>query len=95
MPTDKKRFDVLRKLSLKEKELKRIVSIETGVLFFMPFVVAGIHSVFAFWALQSMYTLSINRSMTMVLIIFTIAQLLYYWLMKRHYMNRLLSMIGE
>ncbi|WP_054709915.1 FtsX-like permease family protein [Bacillus sp. JCM 19041] len=95
LSTDKKRFDVLGKLGLKEKELKRIVSIETGVLFFMPFVVAGIHSIFAFWALQSMYTLSINRSIAMVLIIFTVAQLLYYWLMKRHYMNRLLSMIGK
>lgn len=90
---DQKRFLILKKLGLTEQEMRRLVSLETAILFFLPFVVATVHAAFAFIALQTMYALSIHSSMLIVLMIFTVAQLIYFFIMKQNYTNRLLRQI--
>lgn len=88
---DQKRFLTLKKLGLTERETKRLVSLETAILFFLPFIIAMIHAGFAFIALQTMYELSIHSSMIIVVIIFTVAQIVYFLIMKQHYLKRLLQ----
>lgn len=86
---DKAHYQAIGKLGLKDSELSRIATSQLLLLFFIPIVVAIIHSVFAFKALQSMITLSIAGETFKVLAAFTVAQIIYFLLIRWRYMNHL------
>lgn len=86
---DKAHYQAIGKLGLKDSELSKIATSQLLLLFFIPIIVAIIHSVFAFKALQSMITLSIAGETFKVLAAFTIAQIIYFLLIRWRYMNHL------
>lgn len=66
---------MLSKLGLSKKELNRVVTREMGVLFFLPFIVAVIHSSVAFVALQQLVgravgNISLTQNFEFVLVSF-------------------------
>jgi hypothetical protein len=70
-------------------ELNKIFTRQLILLFFVPIIVAIIHSTFAFIALQSMFTLSIASEMIVVLACFTTTQLIYFFFIRHHYLRKL------
>lgn len=86
---DKAHYQAIGKLGLKDSELSRIATSQLLLLFFIPLIVAIIHSVFAFQALQSLIALSIAGETFKVLAAFTIAQLIYFLFIRWRYMNHL------
>ena len=45
---DKKRFEIMQKVGLDHREVRRIIHAQVLMVFFLPLAVAGIHIVFAF-----------------------------------------------
>ena len=68
-------------------ELNKIVTQQLVLLFFVPIIVAIIHSIFAFMALQSFFTMSIATEMIIVLACFFIAQVIYFLFIRHPYLQ--------
>jgi len=86
---DSRQYLTIKKVGLTDQELNKIVTRQLALLFFVPILVAFVHSAFAFTALQSFYVLSIATEMIIVLAGFLIAQLVYFYLIRYRYLKNL------
>ncbi|TDL66282.1 ABC transporter permease [Rhodococcus qingshengii] len=86
---DRRLYLTIKKVGLTDGELNRIVTQQLVLLFFVPIIVAIIHSVFAFMALQSFFTMSIATEMILVLACFFIAQVIYFFFIRHNYLRNL------
>jgi putative ABC transport system permease protein len=86
---DRRLYLTIKKVGLTDSELNKIVTRQLVLLFFVPIIVAIIHSSFAFMALQSFFSLSIAKEMIVVLSCFFIAQLIYFFFIRYHYLRNL------
>ncbi|MFJ8258767.1 FtsX-like permease family protein [Peribacillus asahii] len=86
---DSRQYLTIKKVGLTDQELNKIVTRQLALLFFVPILVAFVHSAFAFTALQSFYVLSIATEMMIVLAGFLIAQLVYFFLIRYRYLKNL------
>ena len=87
---DRKKFEVLRRLGITERELKKIVNWQLVPQFFFPWGVAILHSSFAFLSLQVIWDalaeISIVKELVLVLLGFTLLQLVYFYLIRWRYL---------
>ncbi|MFD2445185.1 FtsX-like permease family protein [Bacillus sp. CGMCC 1.16607] len=86
---DRRLYLTIKKVGLTDQELNKIVTRQLVLLFFVPIIVAMIHSTFAFMALQSFFPVSIAKDMIMVLSCFFIAQVIYFFFIRHHYLRNL------
>ncbi|MDN3450815.1 ABC transporter permease [Planococcus sp. APC 3906] len=90
---DRRQYSLLVRLGMTEKELGKIVNRQLMPQFFLPWGVALLHSTFAFISLQVVWDefaeLSILGEMVFVLSGFTIAQILYFFLIRWRYIEHL------
>jgi putative ABC transport system permease protein len=86
---DRRLYLTIKKIGLTDGELNKIVTRQLVLLFFVPIIVAIIHSAFAFMALQSYFPISIATEMIIVLSCFFIAQLIYFYFIRHHYLRNL------
>ncbi|MGE8203563.1 ABC transporter permease [Heyndrickxia sp. NPDC080065] len=86
---DRRLYLTITKVGLTDRELNRIVTRQLALLFFVPIVVAFVHSAFAFMALQSFYPISIAKEVLIVLAGFLIAQLIYFFAIRYRYLKNL------
>ncbi len=90
---DRKQYSLLVRLGMTDKELGKIVNRQLVPQFFLPWAVALLHSTFAFISLKVVWDefaeLSILGEMTLVLSGFTIAQILYFFLIRWRYIEHL------
>ncbi|WP_085524207.1 ABC transporter permease [Tuberibacillus sp. Marseille-P3662] len=89
LESDKQQYRALSRIGLTEKELNRIVTTQIALLFFVPIVVAVIHSVFAFNALQSLFNLSVTWPTIWVLGAFILVQVVYFLFIRLLYLSQL------
>ena len=54
---DKKRFEIMQKVGLNKREVKKTINSQVLTVFFLPLVVAAIHIVFAFPMIEKMLRL--------------------------------------
>lgn len=90
---DRKQFDVLRRMGITDRELKKIVNRQLLPQFFIPWGVAFVHSTFAFLALQVIWDalaeISIAKELTLVLGGFAILQITYFYLIRWRYLSHI------
>lgn len=91
---DSRQYRAVSKIGMSEKELGWSATTQLGLLFFIPIIVAIVHSAFAFVALQSLFNLSIVSSTLWVLGGFAIAQILYFLLIRSLYLRHLKEAIA-
>ncbi|OZB92958.1 ABC transporter permease [Paenibacillus sp. XY044] len=84
---DRRQYDTIAKMGLTDRELNRIVTGQLAMLFFVPILLAALHSIFAFMALQSFYYLSIAWEMGAVLACFVTAQVAYFFFIRYNYLR--------
>lgn len=88
---DKEEFAVLRRLGITDREFKKIVNRQLIPQFFFPWGVALFHSAFAFMSLQVVWKvlaeISIKREIFIVLISFTLLQVIYFYLIRWRYLS--------
>lgn len=86
---DVRQYLTIMRVGLTDQELTKIVTQQLLLLFFVPIIVAIVHSIFAFIALQSYFTVSIAGETIGVLICFFLAQLLYFYFIRKMYLRKL------
>lgn len=86
---DRQQYSTLSKMGLTDRELKRIVTTQLSLLFFVPVGVAILHSVFAFIALQRLFYLSIAAETGAVLLGYLALQGLYFLFIRNRYLRNL------
>ncbi|PHB58701.1 FtsX-like permease family protein [Bacillus toyonensis] len=91
---DKEQYQMLSKLGLRQKELKQIVTRQMMLLFFLPIVVAMVHSSFAFITFHQLgqtvsRELSVIQSSIVVLLSFICMQVIYFLIIRHHYLKRI------
>lgn len=82
---DKVRYSKLSKIGLTFKEIKKISTIEIGVLFLLPYIVAAIHSLFALLSLNNAFEMEISISAITVMGSFLIIQIIYFFIIRKKY----------
>lgn len=95
---DKEQYQMLSKLGLRQKELKQIVTTQMIILFFLPIVVAMVHSSFAFITFHQLgqtvsRELSVIQSSIVVLVSFICMQIIYFLIIRNHYIKRICTKI--
>ncbi|OJE52527.1 ABC transporter permease [Bacillus proteolyticus] len=95
---DKEQYQMLSKLGLRQKELKQIVTRQMMILFFLPIVVAMVHSSFAFLTLHQLgqtmsRDMSVIQSSIVVLVSFICMQIIYFLIIRNHYIKRICTKI--
>ncbi|MFD2614413.1 FtsX-like permease family protein [Paenibacillus gansuensis] len=85
--TDKQKYKQLHKIGVTLKEIKKVVSIEIGVLFLLPYIVAAVHSAIALGTLQRIFHLEVGAAAVTVMGIFLLVQVLFFLFIRRNYLN--------
>ncbi|RRJ66275.1 ABC transporter permease [Paenibacillus oralis] len=84
---DRRQYGTLAKLGLTEKELAGIVTRQVGLLFFVPIALAIVHSLFAFKAMQSLFSFSVAWQTVVILASFLLAQAAYFLMIRARYLR--------
>ncbi|WP_019909587.1 ABC transporter permease [Paenibacillus sp. HW567] len=86
---DRLQYSTLSKLGLTDKELDRVATLQLALMFFVPVLLAVLHSLFAFIALQRLFYLSIAAETGAVLAGYLAAQALYFFFIRSRYLRNL------
>ncbi|MEK4339016.1 ABC transporter permease [Brevibacillus sp. FSL L8-0710] len=93
LESDRRQYGAITKIGLSEKELSRIVTTQIGLLFFVPIIVAIVHSAVAFVSLNSLLKLmmiaSVVKPTAIVLASFVLVQFVYFWIIRNRYLFNL------
>ncbi|PEQ27092.1 FtsX-like permease family protein [Bacillus thuringiensis] len=90
---NQQQYKMIAKVGLSKPELKKIVSRQLALLFFLPIVIAITHSAVAFTALQELADFSVLGSSVMVLIYFLILQIIYFYFVRSQYLKKMYKTI--
>ncbi|PEM13144.1 ABC transporter permease [Bacillus toyonensis] len=94
---DKKQYEMLSKIGLTQKELKRIVTQQLSILCFIPIIVAIIHSSVALMALQYLVQrkagvdLPVTGNSILIFTSFIFVQFIYYLIIRRNYLHQMIQ----
>ena len=90
---NQQQYKMIAKVGLSKPELKKIVSRQLALLFFLPIVIAITHSAVAFTALQELADFSVLGSSIMVLISFLVLQIIYFYAVRAQYLKKMYKTI--
>ncbi|MEE3949808.1 FtsX-like permease family protein [Bacillus wiedmannii] len=90
---NQQQYKMIAKVGLSKPELKKIVSRQLALLFFLPIVIAITHSAVAFTALQELADFSVLGSSIMVLISFLVLQIIYFYVVRAQYLKKMYKTI--
>lgn len=85
---DKSKFIAISKMGLSEKELYKVVTRQTAILFFTPIIVALVHGAVALTALSHFFEYSLVMESSIVLGSFFIIQVIYYLIVRLVYVKQ-------
>ena len=83
---DKKKYKQLNKIGLTYKEIKKVLNIEIGVLFLLPYLIAVIHFIFAISALKYAFEMEVTIAALQLIGIMLIAQIIYFLIIRKNYL---------
>ncbi|NEW04810.1 ABC transporter permease [Paenibacillus sp. SYP-B3998] len=89
MERDERQYQMISKIGLTKKELRKIVTGQLLLMFFLPIVMAIIHSGVAFAALQQLIDYSVVNSSITIFASFVAVQLIYYFIYRWCYLQHL------
>lgn len=88
---EKVKYRNLRKIGMTIREVKKIITVQLAILFFIPILLAALHSVFALQTLQRLISVSIGSYVSIILIFFLVAWSIYFLLLRSRYLRSLLE----
>lgn len=89
LTNEQEKYITVTKIGLTESEMKRSVTIQLAILFFVPYIMASIHTIFATKMLQEIINLSLFAEVTVVLTIFGLVEIIFFLLIRSLYMQKL------
>ncbi|WP_002145172.1 FtsX-like permease family protein [Bacillus cereus] len=89
LTNEQEKYITITKIGLTETEMKQSATIQLAILFFVPYIMASIHTMFATKMLQDVLNLSFFAEITVVLMIFGTVEILFFLLIRSFYMQKL------
>ncbi|RKF45643.1 ABC transporter permease [Bacillus wiedmannii] len=89
LTNEQEKYVTITKIGLTAAEMKRSATIQLAILFFVPYIMASIHTMFATKMLQEILHLSFFAEITIVLMIFGTVEILFFLLIRSFYMQKL------
>src|SRR5699024_1802510 len=86
---DKAKFSSISKIGLTTKELNKVISQQTAILFFTPIIVAICHGAVALTALSHMFDYNLFQESAIVLGGFFVIQVVYFLLVRYFYVKQI------
>ncbi|NLT95838.1 MAG: ABC transporter permease [Clostridia bacterium] len=86
---EKDKYIGLAKIGLSFQEMKRVAGIQIAVLFFVPYILASIHTYFAIAVLQTVLYSSVLKQFFVVIGAFLMLNIIYYFSVRSRYLNYL------
>lgn len=83
---DKKKYRQLNKIGLTYAEIKKVLNIEIGVLFLLPYIIAVIHFIFAISSLKYAFDIKIMIPALQLIGIMLIGQIVYFLIIRKNYL---------
>lgn len=90
---EQKQYEMIAKVGLSRKELKKIVTRQLMLMFYLPIIIAVIHSGVAFMALQQLVDFSVLYISILILVAFLSIQSLYFFTVRWRYLQKLYKKI--
>ncbi|MFC7677475.1 ABC transporter permease [Paenibacillus sp. GCM10028914] len=90
---DEQQYRMIAKVGLSKRELRKIVTRQMIIMFFLPMLIAVVHSTVAFVALQQLVDFSILSHTVNIFIFFLTVQIIYFFVTRWRYLNRLYKTI--
>ncbi|PKR94312.1 hypothetical protein bcere0024_015190 [Bacillus cereus Rock4-18] len=95
---DKSQFQMLSKLGLTKREIKKIVTQQISILFFIPILISVLHSSVAFLAIRFLaqsrhIDLPIAGNSILIFTSFISGQIIYYLIIRRSYLRQIVHSI--
>ncbi|KYZ69360.1 ABC transporter permease [Bacillus cereus] len=92
---DQQQYKMISKMGLGKRELKKVVTRQLLLMFFLPIIIAVIHTVVAYMALQQLLDFSIMDSSIVILISFICIQVLYFFITRWRYLQKLYKVMDQ
>ncbi|OXM01603.1 ABC transporter permease [Bacillus sp. KbaB1] len=89
LTNEQEKYVAISKIGVTGAEMKRSATIQLSILFFVPYVMASIHTMFATKMLQDVITLSLFKEISAVLIIFGVVEIVFFLFIRSFYMQKL------
>ena len=83
--SDKFNYDILKKVGVSNKELKKSISKQIGIVFLLPLVVGITHSTFALKVLETLLNMSLLKPILITYVVYSLIYLVYYFVTVRSY----------
>ncbi|MGE7627749.1 FtsX-like permease family protein [Bacillus cereus] len=90
---EQKQYEMIAKVGLSRKELKKIVTRQLILMFYLPIILAVIHSGVAFMALQRLVDFSVLKTSILVFLAFLSIQSVYFLTVRWRYLQKLYKTI--
>ncbi len=89
LTNEQEKYVAISKIGVTDAEMKRSATIQLSILFFVPYVMASIHTMFATKMLQDVIALSLFKEISAVLIIFGVVEFIFFLFIRSFYMQKL------
>ncbi|MGE6592084.1 FtsX-like permease family protein [Bacillus mycoides] len=89
LTNEQEKYVAISKIGVTDAEMKKSATIQLSILFFVPYVMASIHTMFATKMLQDVIGLSLFKEISAVLIIFGVVEILFFLFIRSLYMQKL------
>ncbi|WP_020061380.1 FtsX-like permease family protein [Bacillus sp. 123MFChir2] len=89
LTNEQEKYIAITKIGLTESEMKRSATIQLAILFFVPYIIASIHTMFAAKMWKGVIKLSLFTEVSVVLTIFGTVEILFFLLIRSLYMQKL------
>ncbi|MBU3129306.1 ABC transporter permease [Clostridium tagluense] len=83
---DKKKYKQLNKIGLTYSEIKKVLNIEIGVLFLLPYIIAMVHFFFAISSLKYAFGIEVIVPALQIIGIMLIVQIIYFLVIRKNYL---------
>lgn len=89
LTNEQEKYVTISKIGVTDAEMKRSATIQLSILFFIPYIMASIHTMFATKMLQDVIGLSLFKEVSAVLIIFGFVEIVFFFFIRSLYMQKL------
>ncbi|HDR6317908.1 TPA: ABC transporter permease [Bacillus thuringiensis] len=90
---DQQQYMTIAKVGLTQNELKKVITRQLCIMFFLPLAIAVVHSVVAFTVLQQLVSFSIVKDSFIILTSFIFLQFMYFFVIRSRYLRYLYKKI--
>ncbi|OQR54857.1 FtsX-like permease family protein [Bacillus sp. CDB3] len=95
LTNEQRKYVAISKIGATDAEVKRSATIQLSILYFVPYIVASIHTVFATKLLQDLTKLSLFTEASALLSIFVVVEIIFSLAIRSFYMKKLLRYINN